>query len=141
MANMGNTVQAVAAETLPGVKEFAQQLLDWARSGADIAKEQVPALAQEIVRWGVASEAFHTALAVLTLLGALVLVRRVWLHASAWVETDTFPSVAAFALHICGVVVCTVSGLVSLFQHAPVLLMAMYAPRLYIIQYLAALVK
>ena len=130
--NTEQTKQIAEAMT-PTVKQWSQELLSYVQSSHDFAVQQVPLVAQEIITWGIAS---NVVVAVIALSVSVVFfkVAHAIYCAKDWDEVERIIGTGSF---YCSSTMLFIFSIVT-FYHAA---QAYFCPRLYIIEYLANLLK
>lgn len=116
------------------VRQALGALLQYAQQAVEFSKEQAPLLAQEIVRWGVVSNAVEIALSGALIFCAFRYCKRLCDAARA-AEDFSFREASSSIL----AVVLACAGGVSFFVAVDAVLAmtkAIFAPRLYLIEYL-----
>lgn len=133
--------QKVAVVVEPVIKQWAKELLDWAKQGKDIVAEQVPLLVQEIIKWGFAEAVLYMVMAVVIFLVSRYLMKK-WYEKptdSVWRDWDEGGPLPGFAwVFIAG---GHVVGFLMFFGNLFTAVKTLVAPRVYLIEYLANLVQ
>lgn len=133
----------IAKEAMPTVKATGEAIVTWLQSGVDLAKEQTPFIVHEALIWGIFQSLFWVIFSILCMVlpGTIAYrcLRANWVPGGTVLDKDKdltgwgFIGVIAF---VAGVGGGTIVFLVNAFN----LGFVYFAPRLYLIQYLAALV-
>lgn len=152
-----NTKEVVEAitEKAPVVKSaidrLVEQLTEYLETGMDIASDQAPALFEEIVRWGIWSGVLNTFMALPWLLAGVALL--MWWNRSRveWSSAHrkhlsthagdiaSLQGLLLIATPLLGIFL-TIAGTVDLYNIRNIL-KPLLAPRLYVIEYLIAIVN
>jgi len=133
--------QKVAVVVELVIKQWAKELLDWAKQGKDIVAEQVPLLVQEIIKWGFAEAILYMVLAVAIFLSSRYLMKK-WYEkpvTSCWRDWDEGGPLPGFAWVVIGG--GHVFSFYLFFNNLFVAVKTLVAPRVYLIEYLANLVQ
>jgi len=136
-------VQETAKEALPLIQQYAQEVLLWVKSSATFIVDQMPQLVQEVLRWGIASNAFGIGLGFIIVLAG-VCANSYFLknrpYFKEWNKdhdemcvTQIFSAVVSAVGYLLG----TLLILINTFS----LLKVLVAPRLYLLEQLATLAK
>src|ERR1051326_8570243 len=140
---------------MPDVKELIAQkgvetleeLQTWLKAGKDLVVEQSPLLIQEIIRWGIGSSIFYLCINLVVLsIGVLLIYRGYFSKKSieSWKDYSGGDPDTNQAMRLVETFVgCTVSLLCSIFACSELfnLIFILSAPRLYVLQELASLLK
>ena len=119
------------------LKPIATEVLGWLKDGREFIGEQAPLLAQEVVRYGVISNAIGLVLGVGLGIGAAYMLRAcARVPRDHWGDRPDSAIIGMAASVILGVV-----GLVAIIVSTDATCQAIFAPRLYILNKLAELVK
>jgi hypothetical protein len=128
------TVSQVSAESL-------KQIMEWIRQGVETAKEQIPQVANEIVRYGRIKETIYIiALPIAVFLLCLLTVKlfKTWKHGDEYcIDSEEMIGLFGSLFIAAGVVILS---LAFLFEIEPFLL-AWFAPKLYVLNYLKEFLK
>lgn len=132
--------QKVAVVVEPVIKQWAKELLDWAKAGKEIVAEQVPLLVQEIIRWGFAEAVLYMLLGAVIFLCARYLMNKWYTRPEGgfWRSWDEGPG-PLFAW--IGIGAGYVIGFLMFFTSLFTAVKCLVAPRVYLIEYLANLVQ
>lgn len=114
-------------------EEILQKLLDWAQDLESFVGDQVPAVVTEIITWGLAYHSAWFILATTVTVLSAVFVSSVWKKANGGREAFIPIGIGMSVLLILGPII----SLVNLFNG----LKAYFAPRLYVLDYLAGLLS
>lgn len=148
--NAVDATKQVAVEAAPAIKQLTEQLLVWLRQAGEVAKEELPKVAREIITWNIAADILWCVFAAVLLLIAYRVLRGSFPTWMKWLNQPYFPTnkddipdpqgivngfkfVGSAAITLYGVIVFMTCGLD--------LLKAFFAPRLYLIEFLTDLVK
>ncbi|MFN7302069.1 MAG: hypothetical protein ACK5U7_11415 [Bacteroidota bacterium] len=127
----------------PDAASRLDQLLDYLtetlKSGVDFAGTQIPLLARDIALYGAYSNWAYCLVILLLLLGCFLLFRRCYHVARLPASTED-----ARFVHGLGCVISTIASIVLIICFFPCLddaVKATFAPRVYILEYVADLIK
>lgn len=133
--------QKVAVVVEPVIKQWAKELLDWAKQGKEFVAEQMPLLVQEIIKWGFAEAVIYMIMAVAIFLISRYLMKK-WYEKptdSIWRDWDMGGPLPGFSwVFIAGGYVL---GFLMFFNSLFTAVKTLVAPRVYLIEYLANLVQ
>lgn len=114
------------------IDKFLVEMLQFLKAAKDFTMEQIPEVAKEILRFNLAMSVIHTLLGLALILLSYRLFRFVK-------KSNVFTEFEGFA--IAGMTVSGVVGLIVFFVNIHYVLKVWLAPRLYLIEYLAELVR
>lgn len=119
-----------------------QPVIDWiagvAQAGEEFVAREAPALAEEVVRWGVVGNSVFSAVFLLGSLATLIIVLWLW-RLTVKMNHDDRDMIRAISFIVGGATI--VGLLIGAFYHASVALKAYTAPRLYLVEQIAEVVK
>lgn len=124
--------QQVAEVVAPTIKQWSQELLQWAQSSHDFVIQQAPLLAQEIITWGIVGNIIRGIVGISVFIVMLIGAYKIHRH-NDWGDSRYINVAFLCALSFFSFLIS-----IDIFMNA---LQAYFAPRLYLIKYLASLVK
>lgn len=133
--------QKVAVVVEPVIKQWAKELLEWAKAGKDFVAEQMPLLVQEIIKWGFAEAICWMIVAIALFLIGLYFRGKLRAQEknSPWRSFDEGGPLPLFAwLGIGGV---WFVSFLMFFGNLFTAVKTVVAPRVYLIEYLANIVQ
>lgn len=137
----------VAREVTPTIKAMAQEMLTWLKEGKEFATEQAPLFAHDIISWGIAYNS------VWVIIGLVEMLAAIWaynfLRKAIW---DTIPEAEkqgiwddatgfAWMFTFCPPPVVGFIGFCTFFNSLLDLVKPLFAPRVFLIEYLSNLVR
>lgn len=120
------------------VNESLETVLRWAEATEGFAVEQAPLLAQEIVRYGIISNAVAIVIALLIALPPVIISWRCGVGNDVWKSEPTSRAVACIVFGLFGFV-ASIHMLATASNSIPSLIKASLAPRLYILEQISGL--
>lgn len=128
------SVKQIAQMAVPEIQKISQELLAWVQSVRELAGEQAPLLAQEIIRFGIYQSIFNILFDIIWILSSIILIP----YLGRRVNLENEPAIdISIGVMLVGSAVC----FIALFFNIISLGQAILAPRLYLLEFLARLVK
>lgn len=119
---------------------ITKKLIEATEKTVDFGSDQIPILIQEILNWGVVSNSLDCLMALFFIIIGIYGIKKtypVYKQLEVENELDSIP----FAFGLMGLGAVSVIGVFSLFCNFSLVLKVLFAPRLYLLEYLSTLIK